>query len=87
MKHSHGLRPAAVLEELTASLPSFHPQGHRAAAGFEAKARVGNVCLLSTRAGVVDLFGSSRDLASDASAPSATGAHLQQRSAAILRHR
>ncbi|MEJ0039936.1 MAG: GGDEF domain-containing protein [Gammaproteobacteria bacterium] len=35
------LRLAAVLEELAASLPNFHPQGHRAAAGFDAKDRDG----------------------------------------------
>jgi diguanylate cyclase (GGDEF)-like protein len=118
------LRLAAVLDELAASLPSFHAQGHRADAGFdatdragahrrfplisvsiaamevpgdafvtveavtegllktkaEAKAREGNVCMLSTRNGVIDLFGSSRGLGSDASF------HLQQRSAAVLRH-
>lgn len=107
------LRLAAVLEELAASLPSFHQQRHRDAAGFdahdregvhrhfplisvsiaamevpgesaitldavtegllktkaEAKARVGNVCLLATRAGVVDLFGSSGEMVRDAAIP------------------
>jgi hypothetical protein len=42
----------------------------------EAKARAGNVCLLATRASVVDLFGSSRELAPDAAVLSATGVHL-----------
>jgi len=104
------LRLAAVLEELAASLPSFHQQDHREAAGFdahdrygvhrrfplisvsiaamevpgdsavtvdavtegllktkaEAKARAGNVCLLATRSGVIDLFGSTGERAPEA---------------------
>jgi hypothetical protein len=51
----------------------------------EAKARAGNVCLLATRSGVIDLFGSSGTLRPDAAVR--TAGHSEQRSAAVLRHR